>query len=169
MPETPEDPIENGYESIITSDNSYLTIEQADEVSNTEITSGLWEQFEPRTKEILLIRATEEVDSYIFLGKRLEQQQPLEFPRKMLPDRFYDGIIPSAVLKATYRIAVSLYESNPDESYSEDGALQEVWTSDVKLRFRNGGTNSKSTYPRSVTRLLMPFLSNGGQVELIRG
>lgn len=151
----------------ISTDNSYLTVAEADLLAADEAFIGTWLTQTTPTKEKLLMRATEVIDYNMFLGRQSELYQPLQFPRIGLPNPNWDNTTPLVVKKATFRTAVALITANPDSTTDDVSDKLEIWSPDVKIKFRHGVT--KGIMPKSAMVILQPLLTNGGQIPVVRG
>lgn len=66
---------------LVTQENSYLTIEEADQYLEFEVQAPLWEILEPYQKARFLVTAARSIDSLALSGDPLSPEQPLAFPR----------------------------------------------------------------------------------------
>lgn len=146
--------------------NSYITVAEADTIAADELYVGDWSLIDDAIKAKRLIRATEILNSWKYLGMKVDTNQDHEFPRKGLTDDLarYNDTTPNSVNIATFRMAVYLSENDPDQN--DIGNKEEIWFNDIKVKLRSGGT---SVAPSSVANLLGPFLAHFGQVTVHRG
>jgi len=63
--------------------NSYLSISEADELLNDQRQNETWINLENEVKEVLLIKASQLVDSaFMYQGIKISDEQLLKFPRR---------------------------------------------------------------------------------------
>lgn len=89
--------------------NSYLTVASADVIADTDLlgrNAKAWREATDEIKEAALMRATEDIDSYVGLTNRYSTTQALAFPRAI--DNVVGPAIPPRVSKATYLHAAFL-------------------------------------------------------------
>ena len=99
---------------IVKDENSYVTIEEADEIVELhymlESIGDYWLSLEDIQKEQLLIQSAGEMQNLPVLGVKLFIQQPLQFPRRANFNRITQYETPEEVKRAQVLNAVRILE-----------------------------------------------------------
>lgn len=103
--------------------NSYLSLDEADELIAYVDTGGAWKELSEDKREQYLILATLHIDSLILSSHKHNPQQPLQFPRRQSTE------IPRAVLAAQAFEALALSDTQSAQRVS----LQEQGVTSIKL------------------------------------
>lgn len=88
--------------------NSYVTLAEADYYFETHLQFEYWDELDDEKKKAALVAATRQLDTNLFLGRRVEEQQALAWPRLYIYD--YDAFqvtgVPVKVKNAQCEIAI---------------------------------------------------------------
>ena len=99
----------------ISHENSYLTIEEANEYFSGRLGSDIWTTLTETQKEQALITATKRIDTLPFIGYKCSPAQPLEFPRFFVDfsyalDFYTTAVVPKQIKNATAEEALTLVQ-----------------------------------------------------------
>ncbi|MDN4094351.1 hypothetical protein QYF48_16200 [Brevibacillus agri] len=137
---------------------SYITVSEADSFLRFHDWSEEWNQLSSEEKEYLLNYATSQIDSYrvFIVGVKLDENQTYEFPRRG------QDTVPSEIKIATAELAIfkAINKQNKQHRLAQENGLQSVGMLGISFGYAGG----YSDIPKSVERLLMPFLSFTGCV-----
>jgi hypothetical protein len=148
--------IEDG--SIVTGANSYVS-----EADLTAYATARGVTLSGSTEQ-LLIQAMDYIESQQFLGKKLTQAQPLQWPRSGV---YIDGYsvssstIPNELKTALMATAVSVDEGNSPLSISEQAVKREK-VDVIEVEYQDG--SSATTYDPRITASLKKLTIGGGSM-----
>ena len=66
---------------LISENNCYVTLDEANDYFSTRLGADYWNTLEDVQKEKALISATKKIDRLSFIGYKQDSKQPLQFPR----------------------------------------------------------------------------------------
>jgi hypothetical protein len=106
-------------------ENSYLSVDGADEILEVRIGASDWAEASPDDKAAALITATRRLEQETYQGAKSDSDQSLLFPRSNLfnsnGDLYADDAIPSPVQLACAELALQLLR---DPSLFDDTGLE---------------------------------------------
>ena len=139
-------------------ENSYVTVEEADEYFETRLGADSWTEIDEQQKEKALITATKKIDRLPFIGYKKSPSQPLQFPRMYYNSCSACGLqiadISQQLKDAVYEEALTtlqFIENNSQEVYN--GAVESSYQS-LKLGDASITYGSKSSTSTSNSGLL---------------
>lgn len=94
--------------------NSYLTIAEGDAYAATRMNSEAWEQSNNDQKTKAILTATRQIEQLNFAGDKVDEDQPLEFPRGE------QTTIPNNIKIACFEIAIALLDGADLETESRN-------------------------------------------------
>lgn len=162
--------IEDG--TIVPSANSYLTVEEAEEMLNT-----IGETFADTPDEVIktkLLKATRVLESYRskYKGTKVDPTQSLQFPRY---DVTIDGFLIDADVipyetKMAQAIIAMLYNNGTDVQTPSDGKtiIEESIGNAITVKYADNGTNNTINYPELDTYLKPLLKGNCSTKQLYR-
>ena len=115
---------------------TYATVEEADDYFNASFGSS-WDNIDYSDKEKLLISATRSIDRVEYRGQKVEETQPLEFPR------IINGKETSEILltKACCEEAQAIYDKGTSATADIDG-VKRVEVQDTAIEFKDSSEAS---------------------------
>ncbi len=161
--------------------NSYVTVEEADEYFANRAYSSKWFDFSESEKPKLLILCSQSLDWYIkWKGVRTTAEQPMQWPRTNVLLR--DGTIvdpstlPIAIKTAVYELALSFLEKGKDRTLDDDlMGLEMLKVASLTIRTKPDRSGQRTTaseaIPDKVLQILNDYrsISTFGSVRLLRG
>ena len=147
------------------SNNSYLTVEEAQELADERLNVDAWEDADVADQGKALIMATQAIDRLNYRGDKTDEDQELQFPRGG------DEEVPVDIKRACFEIAVLLLDGLDPQLEGENLGM-----------IAQGYANVRATYDRELPmphisagiysivawRCLVPYLRDPYSVELIR-
>lgn len=163
----------------ISHDNSYLTIEEANEYFSGRLGSDIWTTLTETQKEQALRTATKRIDCLPFIGYKVNPYQKLQFPRYFVDfsfalDLFVTAEVPLQVKDATAEEALSIVQYidvNGEDAFN--GAvntnMQSLKLGDAQITYGKGDTlgdggstsNQWGLYSDEAARLLCGLIKVG--------
>jgi hypothetical protein len=110
-------------------DNTYVSLEDAEEYMVNKLNSQVWDAASPNDKAKALIQATKSIDKLQFMGIKFDCAQKLQFPRVYINSEppelvTLSGEIPQAVKDATCEEALCLIANMNNSSVTARMDLQ---------------------------------------------
>jgi hypothetical protein len=161
--------------------NSYVTVDEAELYFEDRPYSTKWDTYSEADKPKLLIYSSNLIDWYIkWKGYKADSDQPMEWPRSdvILRDgtELDDDVLPVAVKKAVYELALSTLEKGKDRTLDDDLlGLEQLKVASLSLRAKpdkwGKRTSATEVIPEKVYEILRDLRSSSafGSVRLIRG
>lgn len=110
--------------------NSFITLEEANVYFDERYDSNEWFALEASEQEKLLIGASKKISSFDFVGKPLEKNQPMAFPRDFeTPQDIKDAVCEEAIAFAQKSKSVHLLNQEENISSISLGAGSVSYTS----------------------------------------
>lgn len=103
------------YMTLTLYENTFITLDEADAYFNGRPHSELWQNLSNTEKEQALIFATIKINSKNFIGSKLSNEQPLEFPRDFYPQ------LPTEIQYAVCEEALAIVENSVHAKNKELG------------------------------------------------
>ena len=151
--------------------NSYVTLDEFKTYAETQKHMDLT-GITDADLNVLLVNATEIIDTKDFAGDRASDTQALKFPRINLPliDGInYDNVIPIGVKKATYIIAYHLNTNDMNKIGVQNGTVQQVKVGPIDVKFAEEENENVATpyttLPPLAQTYLNEFLSLTGSIS----
>lgn len=142
---------------------TYATIEEADKYLAMKFGST-WSEKDDLTKGQLLITATRKIDEKRYIGRKVDEEQPLQFPRI-----FRDGSVSNDTLLMSITIEIAdmlnsqritgMDTTTANELKATANMLDSYQIGDTKLTFKDEIEDSIGGLIRD---LLKPYLSDKG-------
>lgn len=124
--------------------NSYVTVEEADFYFDSTLQSEEWNKYDTTTKEKALIIATRQIDRLPFSSRKLDINQPLEFPRINTNLPFTDGI-PDAIAYATCEQALFLLKGGSKRQELQKQGVKSYSLGDLSETFADNLSEAQKT------------------------
>ena len=115
---------------------TYATVEEADDYFTASFGSS-WDSLGDYDKEKLLISATRNIDRAEYRGQKVEESQPLEFPR-LINGKETSEIL---LMKACCEEAQAIYEKGTSATADTDG-VKSVRVQDTTIEFKDSSEKS---------------------------
>ena len=137
--------------------NSYATLVEANAYFATRLGGSAWLDVEDGA--LALITATAELDRFNYYGSKTDSDQALKFPRTGIEDdegtAYEDDVVPTAVKRATFELALYLAE-NPDvlDSGGDLSEFKSLELGNQEVAIQPSGSGSSNKLPSRVMRLL---------------
>lgn len=150
--------VEDG--TIVPGANSYVTVEEADSFLEVDFRQWpIWEPLEVEDKQKMLALATRYLDqNYQWFGKKVEQDQPLEWPRRgaLYCDRtcVAQTVIPTEVKNATMLLAVWLRTNDGEEQLNSPG-VRRFRSEEIEIEWQDSFEGRAG--PEFLSKLLICF------------
>lgn len=129
-------------------ENSYITIEEADDYFLTRFGADIWQTLGPEDKMKALVTATKRIDNLPFVGYKCNPEQKLQFPRFFVDftyalDFFVTAKVPQQVKDATAEEALSIVQyvdANGLEAFNGviNTDYQSLKLGDASITYGNG-------------------------------
>lgn len=127
---------------------TYATVEQADEYFQASYGSE-WENLDDDTKEKLLVTATRSIDKSEYRGKKVDEKQPLQFPRIINGKLTDDDLL----MRACCEEAIAIYDNGQTKDYR---GIKRIDVQDTSIEFNSNAEDSQ--YASDVADdLLLPY------------
>ncbi|MFZ7342943.1 DnaT-like ssDNA-binding protein [Avibacterium volantium] len=148
--------------ALIIPDDSYVSLEDANQYHAMRTSALEWEALDDETKQRRLVSASDFLDAnYHFMGEKSEFEQLRAFPRNG------SDAIPKAVKFAVCELALQ-----EGLNQNEEAKMESVSVGPVKVAYQQGSQGANSSIDRFVyvKALLNEVLAKStGQVTLLRG
>lgn len=135
----------------------YATIEDADNYFNAFFGSN-WENIELEDRAKLLVSATRTIDYAEWRGEKVEEDQPLQFPRKINGKLTDDTLL----MKACAEEALAIYTAGSSNSYNTEG-IDSIKVQDTEIKFKSNATEQEFK-SNTVEDILRPYMYLGVSV-----
>lgn len=144
-------------------ENSFITLEDANQYFSERFGSTSWESAQDDDKEKALITATKRINRLAFIGQKKSFTQPLEFPRKFSCGYYPPSLeMPAEIKDAVCEEAITLIEyvnNNGEESLNDPSfTMQSFKLGDVSVT--NANTANSDNVSRVLQRDLMSENAN---------
>lgn len=124
--------------------NSYVSVPEADSYFDSTLQSEEWNKYDATTKEKALITATRQIDRLPFVGRKLDINQSLEFPRTTTNLPFSDGI-PDSITYATCEQALFLLKGGSKRQELQRQGVKSYSLGDLSETFSENLTDAQKT------------------------
>ena len=135
----------------------YATVEDADDYFVAKYGSE-WSTIPEEQKKQLLVSSTREIDSRDYLGSKVDENQPLKFPRNINGGVSDDNLL----LMACCEMAENIYSSGGASSSSDEN-IKRLSLGDATIEFNS---SVDSTVSDAVDKYLSDYLIGGLEVIL---
>lgn len=140
--------------------NVYATVEDANTYF-APIFDSEWLSLSDNDKKKLLVTATRLIDKKNYQGEKVDENQPLKFPRIIADEQTDDNLL----MMACCEIAMSLYINDGIASSVNMANVQSVSLGDSSISFKEGA-NLESDQDAIIDDYLSDYLMGGVQVIL---
>lgn len=147
------------------SSNSYITLAEAETFSSQFYNLTAWSTATSGNQEAALMEACTEIESYRLRFNPSISTQALHFPRDIDYDSTGVYIIPTAIKKVQFLIAVNILETRSMEQKAQElknAGVSSYSLGDYSVSFGNVGTGGK--YTSLIRKLLYPYIEWEGRV-----
>ncbi len=137
---------------ITVKDNSYISLEDANNYFNTRLNNLTWENVNDTEKKKALITATRHIDYNNFIGRKVNPDQPLEFPRIFskninpfyeYDDKLDSDNLPKELLDATCEEAIALLNKNNKIEEKQRNGIESESIQDTSRSYNSDIMKSK--------------------------
>lgn len=140
--------------AFIVGQNSYISIEEANEYFAGRLHAERWYETDNITKEAALKQATRAIDRQLLKGRKTNPEQELAFPR------YPDTEVPEAVKEACCEEALAILESgNSQRRKLQQEGVQSFSLGNMSETFVAGA--GKGLLSQEAKELLRPWLLGG--------
>lgn len=138
--------------TITVDENSYISLEDANEYFNGRLNSSEWEEATDTDKKKALITATKRIDYLNFIGRKESLGQSLKFPRvySHSPNSFFpdsqsvvSGTKPDDLLDATCEEAIALLSQNLEVEKRQRDGIESEKIGDTSRSYNSNVVESK--------------------------
>jgi len=136
--------------------NSYATVAEADAYFGDRLGADAWRNASANDQPKALITATSVIDLETYASEKVDEDQPLEFPRVA-----YDPV-PAAVITATYELALHFLKYPEVLVPGSSSGVDEIKIDVIEIKGLSGSGGETQKVPSIVYKLLKPFKLNGG-------
>lgn len=144
---------------------AYATVTEADTYFESRLHSGTWIDASTADKTKALAMATQQIDHLDFAIAKNDEDQELEFPRGD------DTVVPEAIKKATYEIAIELLDDNLPDELLADSVIKQDNFANVRTTYDRRATPEhivNGVVSATAWRFLRPYLEEPGNIKLHR-
>lgn len=143
--------------------NSYVTLEEANAYLDVKYGSN-WSTYDDDKKKLLLVNATREIDKREYQGCKVEEEQPLKFPRIIGCKQTDENL----VKQATMELADCISLSNTPGGTTNLQAIKSMKVGDTDIEFKDGAVlEDTATVAQGVIyQFLKSYLKGNAEVWL---
>ena len=143
---------------------AYGSVEEADKYLSAKYGST-WSAKDEETKKQLLISATRLIDTYTYAGSRLEDTQPLEFPRQFRDGSLSDdNLVKSCCFEVADSLGTSGSTSGVDSSVLS--GIKSYKVGDVDVTFKDDATIEVSSQEDIIKAFLGRYMTDVGGAKI---
>ena len=140
--------------------NTYACLCEAD-VYNNGIYGSKWSNLDPNQKGQLLVMATRKIDSYSYAGEKIDENQPLKFPRIMKC-----GVRSDDKVLTNLCCQIATFYSDNSSSGGEGGnflnSVENYQIGDLHVKFKSDASLDLSGIDDYIDKALDEWLKNQG-------
>ena len=152
-------------------EKSYITCNEAVEYFMNRYGADIWQTLDLTGQRQALITATKHIDRLPFVGRKANQNQPLEFPR-IYSSCSIGTEIPQAIKDATAEEALSIVQyvdANGEDVFNgaENANFQSLKLGDATINYGSNSNSASNTvnqyglYSQEAYRILQGFIRVG--------
>ena len=140
--------------------NTYACLCDA-QVYNNAILKSNWQTFEENDQAKLLVMATRKIDSYSYAGEKVDENQPLKFPRIMSNGKVSDD---NVLTNLCLQIATYYCDNGSGNSASSDfiNSVENYQIGDLHVKFKDDATLDLSGLDDLLEKALADWMTNQG-------
>lgn len=144
--------------------NSYASVEEADQYLNVKYGSK-WSTYDDDKKAKLLVNATREIDKREYQGVKVDEKQPLKFPRIIVGVQTDDELVKQACIELADGLALT---SNGTGGVSNLQAIEsfKVGNTDVKFKDDAPLVDAEQLTDDAIKTFLKLYLKGNAEVWL---
>lgn len=145
--------------------NSYASIEEADQYLNIKYGSN-WSTYDENKKAKLLVNATREIDKRDYQGVKVDEEQPLKFPRLIAGVETDENLVKQACIVLADNLALTSSSSGGGTANLQ--AIKSMKVGDTDITFKDDAVLVDSATAASgvIDDLLKPYLKGNAEVWL---
>lgn len=140
----------------------YADLEDA-RLYNMAIVGSTWADKDEKERSQRLVQATRKIDSYNYAGRKLDDNQPLKFPRIMNNGKVSDE---DTLIQLCCQIAAFYNDSGSSSSGGDSGSflnnVENYQIGDLHVKFKSDATLDLSGIDDFIEDALKEWLSNQG-------
>ena len=145
--------------------NSYASVEEADRYLNVKYGSN-WSTYDDDKKAILLVNATREIDKREYQGVKVDEKQPLKFPRIIAGIQTDDELVKQACIELADGLALTTTITSGGAANLQ--AIKSMSVGDTDITFKDDAVLVDPSQVASgvIDDLLEPYLKGNAEVWL---
>lgn len=144
--------------------NSYASVEEAEQYLNVKYGSN-WSTYDEDKKAKLLVNATREIDKRDYQGIKVDETQPLKFPRLIAGVETDENLVKQACIELADGMAVV---SGAGSSSANLQAIKSMKVGDTDITFKDDAelVDPATVASGVIDDLLKPYLKGNAEVWL---
>lgn len=135
----------------------YATKDEADNYFNASFGSN-WGTIDDETKNVLLVSATRSIDRAEWKGAKVDEEQPLAFPRYIAGKQTDEDLL----MRACCEEAIAIYKSGTSDTSNTEG-IESIKVQDTQITFK-ANAKEQDFKSNDVEELLRPYMYLGVSV-----
>ena len=145
--------------------NSYASVEEADQYLNVKYGSN-WSTYDDDKKAKLLVNATREIDKREYQGVKVDEQQPLKFPRIIAKVQTDDELVKQACIELADGLALTSTGTGGGSANLQ--AIKSMKVGNTNIEFKDDAVLVDPAQVASsvIDDLLEPYLKGNAEVWL---
>lgn len=145
--------------------NSYASVEEADWYLNVKYGSN-WSTFDDDKKAILLVNATREIDKREYQGVKVDEKQPLKFPRIIAGVQTDDELVKQACIELADGLALTSTGTSGGAANLQAIKSMKVGNTDIEFKDDAVLVDPAQVASGVIDDLLEPYLKGNAEVWL---
>lgn len=145
--------------------NSYASVEEANQYLNVKYGSN-WSTYDDDKKAILLVNSTREIDKRLYQGKKVEENQPLKFPRIIAGVPTDDNLVKQCCIEMADGLALTAMGSSGGIANLQAFESFKVGNTDIKFKDDAVLVDSEQLIDDAIQTFLKPYLKGNAEVWL---
>lgn len=134
--------------------NSLITLEEAELYFDERYDSKEWFNLDKKEKETILITASQKINSFDFIGSKLIQNQPMEFPRN------YE--LPQDIKNAVCEEAIKLLKNNKNiHQQNQENNISSINLGDSSVSYKFSKPIEHSLASNLAYQLIQKWIKKG--------
>ncbi len=145
--------------------NSYASVEEADQYLNVKYGSN-WSTYDEDKKKLLLVNATREIDKREYQGVKVDEKQPLKFPRVIAGVQTDENLVKQACIELADGLALT--SSGTGGGTTNLQAIKSMKVGDTDIEFKDDAVllDPVQAADSIIDDLLKEYLKGNAQVWL---
>lgn len=149
--------------TVTINDIEYYVYADLDDATNynNAIVGSTWADKDEDTQKKYLVMATRKIDMYSYAGEKVDEEQPLKFPRKMRTGKVSDDDL---ITTLCCLIATFYNDNGTSDSATSDfiNAVDKYQIGDLHVEFKDNATLDLSGLDDYIEKMLQDWLLNQG-------